>query len=517
MYSPHGKKERELKYVRAFFIQPKISIMKKSIQTIFACSVFLLTTFQLKAQTDADAFRYTGTSITGTARFTSMSGAFGALGGDFSSLSTNPAGIGIYRSSEITFTPSVFTANTKSSFLGNKTSENKFNFNIGNAGIVLTNKLRKDEGTDGWKSWSFGFGYNRQDNYHTYSVFEGKNTDNSMLDYFAEKAGNQNFADLNNFYEYLAYYTFLINPDNDTATTQYFPAITEYGQTQRMTKESRGSKGETVFSFGGNFNNKLYLGATMGITSLNYSEESTYEELTNSNVIDTLKSYAFQQNLTTDGNGINIKFGLIYRPTDFFRFGLAIHSPTWYTMHDDYKNYMDSKFIGGHSYSQESLDGSFDYEMTTPFKAMGSFGFVFGTFGILGADYEMTDYSSTRFNSSTNSFFDVNKTIQAKYDVAHTFRIGTEWKYENISFRGGFSYTTSPIKSTYTTSGSDYSKIGYSAGIGMKEKNFFLDLGYLYTQSNQYFQPYTLSTESVPGVKNDVSTHNFTITCGVKF
>lgn len=491
--------------------------MKKIFQSAVLCTAFFVASTHSNAQTDADAFRYSGTSITGTARYTAMSGAFGALGGEFSGLSTNPAGIGIYRSSEVTFTPSIYAANTKSTFFGNQISENKFNFNFGNAGIVLTNKLRKDEGSEGWKSWSFGFGYNRQDNYHSRINFEGKNPDNSMLDYFAENAGNLDYSSLNSFYEYLAYYTYLINPDNDTATTQYSPAISEYGQTQRYSKEGRGSKGETVFTFGGNYNNKLYIGATLGINSISYSEESTYEEITNSNVIDSLKSYEFKQNLTTDGAGVNFKFGLIYRPADFFRFGMAIHTPTWYTMHDDYKNFMTSKFVNGQSYTAESADGSFDYEMTTPFKAIGSFGFIFENMGILGIDYEMNDYSSTRFNSTNYSFFDENKLVQAKYDVTHTIRVGTEWKYLNLSFRGGVNYTTSPVKSTYTFSGSDYSKIGYSGGIGMKEKNFFLDLGYLYSQSNQYFQPYSLINESVEGVKNDVTTHNFTITCGFKF
>ena len=185
--------------------------MKRIVKSILVGTSLLLTTVSVIAQTDADAFRYSGTSITGTARYTAMSGAFGALGGDFSVLSTNPAGIGIYRSSEISFTPSIFTATTKSTFSGNTSSANKTNFNFGNAGLILTNKIR-NEG-DGWKSWSFGFGYNRQDNYNSYMRFEGKNQDNSMLDHFAEEAGSQNYSDLNSFYEYLAYYTYLINPD----------------------------------------------------------------------------------------------------------------------------------------------------------------------------------------------------------------------------------------------------------------------------------------------------------------
>lgn len=127
--------------------------MKRIVRSILFGTSLLLTAASAFAQTDADAFRYTGTSITGTARYTAMSGAFGALGGDFSVLSTNPAGIGIYRSSEVSFTPSIFSANTKSNFDGNTSSANKTNFNFGNAGLILTNKIR-NEG-EGWKSWSF--------------------------------------------------------------------------------------------------------------------------------------------------------------------------------------------------------------------------------------------------------------------------------------------------------------------------------------------------------------------------
>src|SRR4051812_2532502 len=109
--------------MRAFLVQ--IITMKKTIQTILISGLITFTFSQVMAQTDVDAFRYTGSSISGTARFTSMSGAFGALGGDFSSLSTNPAGIGIYRSQEFTFTPSIYGSNTQSLFLGNRSSENK--------------------------------------------------------------------------------------------------------------------------------------------------------------------------------------------------------------------------------------------------------------------------------------------------------------------------------------------------------------------------------------------------------
>ena len=507
--------QRELIACGPFFTN-KYSMKKKFKFTLIFIAM-LVSAFNIYAQTDADAFRYSGTTITGTARFTAMSGAFGALGGDFSSLSTNPAGIGIYRRSEITFTPSVFAGTSNSTFLGNHSSESKFNFNFGNAGLIFTQKISKDETSSGWKSWNFGFGYNRLDNYHNKTSYQGKNYNNSLLDYFAENAGKKDYTQLDEFYEYQAYKAYLINPDNDTSLTQYIPAITEYGETQRRTSETRGAKGETIFSFGGNYSNKLFLGATLGLSSLRYSEEAVYEEMTNSHVYDTLNNYRFTQNVTTDGSGVNFKIGFIYKANDNFRFGFAVHTPTWYTMHDEYKNTIKSSFITGQSYSSESKDGSFDYEMTTPFKAIGSLGFVFGKMGLVGFDYEMTDYSSARFSSSSASFFDTNQLIERKYIASHTFKVGTEWKFDNISFRGGMSYSTSPINDNYKLSTSDYSKISYSGGIGIRDEDFSIDLGYLYTQSNQFFQPYTLALENVPGVKQNIASHNFTVTFGFRF
>jgi long-subunit fatty acid transport protein len=272
-----------------------------------------------------------------------------------------------------------------------------------------------------------------------------------------------------------------------------------------------------VFSFGGNYSNKLYLGATLGIETLRYREESTYEEIDAENGLDTLKSYRFRQNLSTDGNGINLKLGMIYRPNDYFRLGLAFHTPTWYTMKDMYKNEMRSVFDGGSTYSKESPDGEYEYELTTPFKAIGSMAFIFGQYGVLDADYEFSDYSESRFHANDFGFLETNSTITHKYTGVHTVRIGTEWRYQNLSFRGGVNYSTSPITDQYKVSGNDFTKKGFSLGIGMRDENFFLDLAYLRNVSNQYFQPYTLENQNVPGVETEVTTNNFTVTVGVKF
>src|SRR5438132_1712816 len=127
--------------------------------SIIAAAVTIFFSINSKAQTDVDALRYSQTSITGTARYTSMAGAFGALGGDFSSIGTNPAGLGIYRSSEFTISPSLYMNGMTSNFLGTSSSENRYNFNIANLGFVFNHQV--NDASAGWKSWSIGLGFNR--------------------------------------------------------------------------------------------------------------------------------------------------------------------------------------------------------------------------------------------------------------------------------------------------------------------------------------------------------------------
>ncbi|HNP98702.1 MAG TPA: hypothetical protein PKK99_06585, partial [Bacteroidia bacterium] len=254
--------------------------MKKILST----PIFILLTLATFAQTDLDAFRYSQSNISGTARFSSMGGAFGALGADFSSIAVNPAGIGLYRKSEVTFTPSVFIGSTESNFLGKVNSERKFNFNFGNAGIVFTNKLTNNDEGPGWKSWSFGFGYNRINNFHNRSFYENKNPSNSLTNYFAENAQGQSYENLDPFYEYLAYYTYLINPDS---SNNYSAAVPNGNIVQRRSSETRGAMGETDLTFGGNYSNRLFIGGTIGLSNIRYLEETTFEETDKDNVIDT--------------------------------------------------------------------------------------------------------------------------------------------------------------------------------------------------------------------------------------
>ncbi len=495
--------------------------MKTKYLALFA--IIALSSFNSNAQTDADALRYSQTSITGTARFSSMAGAFGALGGDFSSIAINPAGLGVYRKSEFTFSSSLYMNQTTTDFLGKSATEDRFNFNIPNLGLVFTYRTEADKkDNQGWKNVNVGIGMTRINNFQTQSFFEGLNTKNSMLDHFVETANNNGSPltsdNLDPFYEKLAFDAGIIYPDTDGS--KYISDLdhaTTRSITQRRNSTTRGGISDWNFSLAGNYNNIVYLGGSIGISSLRYLEESIYSEEDKDNIIPVLNNYSLQQDVTTNGTGINLKLGVIVRPANWVRLGVGFNSPTLYSMKDEYKNIIKSNLDSITTSPAESPDGTYDYTYTTPLKATGSIAFIIGKMGLISADYEYVDYSGSRYDASGGDFTTVNDAIRTKYAASGNLRLGGEYRWNNISFRGGYGLYGSPFSSGSKISGSDYSKTNYTAGIGIRDSDYFIDLGYVYSESNEYYQPYSIKDVEVAGSKNKVVNHNFVITFGVKF
>lgn len=472
---------------------------------------------QSQAQNEVDALRYSQTTFGGTARYNGMAGAFGALGGDFSTLSTNPAGIAVYRKSEISFTPSLYNQTTNSTFNGKSSSDSKLNFNLGNIGIVGTFNTQKEEGQAGWASFSFGFGYNRMANFHNRMVMEGPNSNNnSLVDIYLQNANGNSVNDLDQYAEGLAYNTAVI----DSGVGGYFSNV-PFKLNQRKTVETTGSMGETVLTFGGNYDNKLYLGGTVGFERLRYTENSTYSEsAVEKDTVYGFESFRLNQQVTTSGSGINIKLGAIYRATDWMRLGVAFHSPTAYTMHDEYVYTMSSTYSNNSSYapgehSASSPNGTYDYSLVSPARVIGSVGFIVAQRGLIGIDYEYVDYTSARFSSTDGSFSDVNDQVKKKYSSAGNLRIGGEWKVaEPISLRAGYAAYGSPYKGGVNI---DAGRTSYTFGIGLREKNYFIDLAYVLTQYKENYYFYDPTHVTLTPVTNSFNATSIMATFGLKF
>jgi hypothetical protein len=483
---------------------------------------------ETSAQDAVDALRYSRINIGGTARYMGMSGAFGALGADFTLASTNPAGIGLYKSSELSVTPSVFIGTTESQYNGTSANDSRANFAMGNVGFVIASKL-DPRTSPGWKYVQFASGINRLADFNNHTIITGNNSSNSLIDSYAAFATDNNLSiediegNANNgytgMYAYdlnLAWWTYLLNPVIGGGYAGYIPP--DQVKLQTKTIDSHGSMNEYTFSFAANYLDRLYIGTTFGLPFIRYYEYSTYSEDDINNTIKDFNYFTRVEDLETHGNGFNFKIGLIYRVNDWFRVGAAFHSPSWFTnMNDHWTATMVADYeipdTGGYTRYSVTNSGSYEYDLTTPLRVQGNLAFIIGNIGLVSADYEFVDYSSAHLSAYDYSFTNENQAISNSYRGAHNIRVGTEWRYNIFSFRAGVRYETSP----YDNNINDGSLLGFSGGLGLRQGPFFMDLAYAYTGKTEDYYLYNSSGVSTNPSQNTTRTHTILTTFGLKF
>ncbi len=472
--------------------------------------IILATITSLFAQNEIDALRYSRLSPTGTARFTAMGGAFGALGADFSTLSNNPAGIGLYKSSEVTFTPSLYFGKSTSTYFHNSSEDDKYNFNLGNFGIVIATPIQNNESD--WKFVQFGFGINRLNNYNNRVLISGFNNSSSLLTSYLNESQGLSLDDLDTFGAWLAYDTELMY---DTAAGAYVVDMPNGGVSQRKAIETTGSMNEMVFSVGTNYKDFVYLGATLGVPYFRYKENTIYTETDSQNRNDYFDAFTKTDALDTKGTGVNFKVGMIIRPSDWFRIGGAIETPTFYTMSDDYSTTFKSYFDTAAS-KRSTSSGSYEYELQTPFKAMLGVGFILGKSGLISADYQYVDYAKARLRAPDYDFDAENEAIKNGYLAANNLRFGAEWRLGVMSLRGGYAISDNPYKT-----GVSSVMHTYSAGLGFRANKFFADFTWQASNMDDEYHLYSLpfSTDDPEYPKANVSLKNtmFLFTLGYKY
>jgi hypothetical protein len=488
----------------------------KTIYIFIIASCFMLV--PLRAQNETDALRYSQNFFGGTARSTAMGGAFGALGGDFSSASLNPAGIGVYRSNEATISPGLIYDNTSTNYLGKTRTDNMYQFTLNNMGFVFSTQTGKDKG---WVGYSFGIGYNQLNNFNRNIMMEGimlsgGNESSSFLDNFTNNANADVWSD---YYEELAWLANLM--PLDTLDNVFWNDINEagYGQSQRRRIQETGSMGETAFTFGANYGNRLYFGATFGIHRMRYSQYMDHTEIDDAQIIDYFDSFTFRETLETRGTGYTFKAGIIFRPISLIRIGAAFHIPTFYKIREDFYTDMSSTFdevTGEPDYFERSPVNQFEYWLRTPFRAIGSVAFQVGRMGMIGLDYEFMDYRQANMDTrgvTDYSLMDVNDKIQNIYSVAHNLRAGAELHLGPMYLRAGAAFYDSPFNSKEVNA--EAWNMIYSGGLGFRGKSVFFDLAYsLRTNDHQY---YLYIPEDVNGAKISSDKHNFVATLGFRF
>ncbi|NOR87930.1 MAG: hypothetical protein GQ527_09995 [Bacteroidales bacterium] len=480
----------------------------KKIISVFVLG-FLLSV-GLIAQNASDALRYSGYNLTGSARFMGLSGATGSIGGDMTSINYNPAGMGIYKSSEYLFAPRYYYNKNESSYGGSYSKSTRDNLNFGMIGMVssipLMNRVNPDAA--GWKYIQFGFSINRVDNYRENILIEGNSYGGSRVYEWRDQA-NGNLADnLNPFSSDLAWETYLLDTINGYPK-EYITAVPNGGVYQSYSSWREGYKNEMSFAFSGNYDNRLFLGASMAFSFINFYSSTFHSEYALENPgVGEFDEFTYQEELGTRGNGFNAKFGLIYMLTPAIRVNAAFHTPTWfYRMTDTYFTRIDSKMSDGSTYYKSSPNGRYDYELKTPLRAMGGLSIFVADKGFISVDYEYMDYGQASLSASSYSFSDENRSINNDFIATHSLRVGTEWRLQPFLFRAGYGISTSPIN----TEINEVFHNQYSLGIGYRSGPMFIDFSFMQMMNSQNYYMYDASYSNPAFMESRTSIYNVTI------
>ncbi|MBC36086.1 MAG: hypothetical protein CL663_08615 [Bacteroidetes bacterium] len=492
--------------------------MKRILFTI-ALSLTLTLSF---AQGAIDALRFSTTTFNGDARYMGMSGAFGALGANTSVMSTNPAGLGLYQRSDFSISTSFVDTKVESTYNSSFASDSRFNFSFNNLAVVFSNDYLNIRPSGYWKNFQVGIGFNQIKNFNNRTLIRGNNTSNSIADMYAEIAEGIHWEDIEN--DLSGNYAFDLNPawwsfmfsQDGTATSSFVGHDPAGGVLQTKLIESWGYLNEFSLAFSASYADRIYIGASLGMPVLNFHQRVTYQEdaLESTISTDAYRTALVQDYLDTEGLGVNLKLGMIYRPNDMFRFGFALHTPTYYPgLNDQWSKVITTEWDIHETSQNSSPLGNFAYDLSTPMRLIGSVAFIIGKFGLISADYEYVDYSTAKFSASGYSFIDENSEIKNFYTNTTNIRLGTEWRVMNFAVRGGFAYYGSP----FADNGNDASIKSYSLGTGYKERNFYMDLAWVYSDKTEDQYLYGFGAVATNAASSNTMISNFTFTVGFRF
>ncbi len=474
------------------------------------------------SQGEIDAIKYSSKGLYGTARSLAMGGAFGALGGDISGVSTNPAGIGVYRSSEISGT---------FGFEQNKATVNnldkiKGGLDAHNMGFVGSFALR----SEAVPMINFGFSYNKQKNFDSEIHATGGVGRHSLTQYIADRSygldpdnllmpgENSNLPDpfiSQPWLSVLAYNSYLINPVLNSDGKYGYTALIYPGDAvkQQIKTREKGSIDNYDFTIGTSINNVLNVGLSLIVSEISHYQYSDYTEEFNQG------SYVLNNEMSLNGAGFGAKLGVIYKPVNSFRIGLAYHTPMRYSMQEYYQAKIDDNLVNvptieneirptyssGSTYSAQFTNS---YELTTPDKWVLSLAGIAGNRFIASMDYELTDYRKMKLDVPSSSpddqdWYNVdNEYIDKDFRMASTIKLGMEYRFTHQFYgRLGYAWMQHPYDTKFREAGNagifnsnvihvlEGNSNYFTGGLGYRfNQNFYADLAVLYkTREDKLF------------------------------
>jgi long-subunit fatty acid transport protein len=472
--------------------------MKKIFFTFFA---LILISESSKAQetTIDDALRLSIDNTTGSARFRGMSGAFGAVGGDLSAITQNPAGSIFFKNNLGTVTASNNNSKNIARYFGTTNTRNGSVLDLNQIGGVFV--FNDVSGQTGWNKIAFALNYENTSNHYNKTFISGTNPYNSLGNYFVDIAQgipleyltNYNYNQLY-FYEqqaYLGYDTFLFdatNP-NDNNNTSYYTNIPLGGNyKQQNSTITSGYNGKIMANFSSSYKDILMLGVNLNFHFVDIRKSFNIFESNENNIYEdgvTVSRFLFENQLITLGNGVSFNVGAIVQPVKNLRVGLSYESPTWYRLNDELTQGVATKIVSptnsGTNFSSYQPTMVYEaYKVQTPDRWTGSLAYIFEKKGMLSVDVSTKNYGSTRLKPK-NDFSGINSHMNSVLDNAIEVRLGGEYIYKQFAFRAGYRFDESP----YKVDQSFGDLTGYSAGLGYSFGENRIDLAYTYEHRNQ--------------------------------
>ena len=477
-----------------------------------------------------DALRFSEFRSTGSARILGLGGAQMSLGGDISNIHTNPAGLGFFRRSEFSFSPSFGTWNTESNYLGQIQDGRTGNFSLPNLSLVISNPKQGALNTSAFKGGSFGISFNRMNHFNSqFGFFSDVEGDVSIIDYFLQQADGIPESQIENFgLTGLAYQTFLINPITEDPDGNPINNPTQYDSFvlgfpfQNETVTSSGRISQTSISYGANFLNKFFIGAGLGLSSVIYNSRKNYREVF---FDEPLLNSTIDERLSISGFGANINLGVIFKPIDQLNLGINFQSPTWYNFNEEYEARMVNNFdnfffepenitLGREEASTPITIGN--YNLNTPLRLSGGTTIFLGKNGFITADIDYLDYSKSRINSRDFNPGADNQQIRSLYGQTLNYRVGAEFRFDIWRVRGGYGFYGDP----FVNSDFDRKTQQYSGGFGVRLKTMYADFALSSTNFRQLYNSFPVEEGGFnigpfTEIRNNITTG--TLTFGFNF
>lgn len=505
----------------------------------------LLNMFCASAQDIYTMESVTSEDLNGTARFIGMGGAMSALGADISTMGTNPAGIGLYRSADVATSLSLNALAE-----GQKFDEHgKTRMSYDQAGIVYPIKM----GNGSMRFFNVGFNYHKRKNFKSLIgadqlLANGASQTWEMTDVSSYWGGTDKGTPLSN----AGYQTYLYEKSGKVDDSGYEQYNVYNGVNNSYRKWVTGGIQQYDFNMSTNISDRYYFGITFGVYNVDVDSYSGYMENLALNDGTSVGDYHLTNARSLSGNGIDFKFGTIIYPIEgsSFRVGLSFSTPVWYSLTANCTSQINST-IGGKKYDIRTEVGDHDFNIRTPWKFNISAGGTIGNFLALDAEYEYSDYSSASLSyddsydewgwgGNQTKDRELNREASKYLKGVSTVRLGAEAKLDyGLSLRLGYNYVSTPIKSNalqnqfinsasidYNTS-TNYVNLGdinrYTVGLGYKAKHFYTDFAWQYQQQSGDFYAFTTQrgnpseANEAPCTKLKLDRSQFLLTLGYKF